>query len=121
MIFTKKVKKKMFSLPSLQCNLHVHVAEFFKITFFCHPCQTIVGGVSSCGDFGIYNFENFWMYYKGKNWTCTKGVDSSLPIQTGLWYLVAVTNNGTHVTGYANNQSSTVEVRGLFTRELNYF
>nr|XP_022345628.1 uncharacterized protein LOC111138107 [Crassostrea virginica] len=72
--------------------------------------RTIVGGVSSCGDFGIYNFENFWMYYKGKNWTCTKGVDSSLPIQTGLWYLVAVTNNGTHVTGYANNQSSTVEV-----------
>lgn len=71
-----------------------------------------------CRDFGIYNFENFWVYYRGRNWTCTKGVDTTLAIRTGQWYLVAISNNGTHVTGYANNHSVTVEVRisggGLF-------
>ncbi|XP_055995838.1 uncharacterized protein LOC125646492 [Ostrea edulis] len=73
--------------------------------------RTVVGGVSICRDFGIYHFENFWVYYKGKSWSCTKGVDTMLPIRVGEWYLVAVTNNGTHVTGYAGNHSATVEVQ----------
>ncbi|XP_061182724.1 uncharacterized protein LOC133191060 isoform X3 [Saccostrea echinata] len=73
--------------------------------------RTVIGGVASCKDFGIYHFENFWMYYKGKNWTCTKGLDTFVRIRVGQWYLVAVSNNGTHVTGYTNNHSTTVEVR----------
>nr|XP_034336472.1 uncharacterized protein LOC105332975 isoform X2 [Crassostrea gigas] len=76
--------------------------------------RTIVGGVGYCRDFGIYNFENFWVYYRGRNWTCTKGVDTTLAIRTGQWYLVAISNNGTHVTGYANNHSVTVEATPYF-------
>ncbi|XP_063423309.1 uncharacterized protein LOC134707479 isoform X1 [Mytilus trossulus] len=72
--------------------------------------RTIIGGVGDCLDYGIYHFENFWVYYKGTDSACTRGIDTGVRIQTGEWYLVAAIQNGTHVISYVNGKQSAVKV-----------
>ncbi|KAJ8307080.1 hypothetical protein KUTeg_015164 [Tegillarca granosa] len=42
---------------------------------------------------------------------CSRGIDSGVTVQNGKWYLVATTNNGTHVTIYVNGHTNTVKVK----------
>ncbi|XP_021366288.1 uncharacterized protein LOC110458731 [Mizuhopecten yessoensis] len=72
--------------------------------------RTIVGGVGGCRDFGLYQFENFWAYYRGQGSQshCTRGLSAVDHIQTGQWYLIASIKNATHVTIYVNGKLKSI-------------
>ncbi|KAL3836111.1 hypothetical protein ACJMK2_021563 [Sinanodonta woodiana] len=67
--------------------------------------RTIVGGTADCNDWGInLNDFSFRGYVNTNPASCSADLDtiSTPPVQVGLWYMVALVNNGTHAMAYVN-------------------
>lgn len=80
--------------------------------YLCGCCfQTIIGGVATCRDFGLYMQAGYFMaYYFPPGANCTSGLQAGT-YDMSKWYLLAVTSNGTHLTVYVNSvQQSQTQV-----------
>ena len=77
----------------------------YEILFHFPLNQTVVGGVQDCNDFGInLNSGTFRAFVKLSK-ECPRDMDAKKPlVSIGQWYMIAVTNNATHMLIYQNGE-----------------
>ncbi|KAK7495683.1 hypothetical protein BaRGS_00013130, partial [Batillaria attramentaria] len=77
--------------------------------------ETVTGGVMGCRDFGLYMQNGHFMaYYSPASGGCTAGLQGSA-YNLDQWYLLSVTNNGTHITLFTNGiQQAQTAVKPYF-------
>ncbi|XP_025084459.1 uncharacterized protein LOC112558294 isoform X1 [Pomacea canaliculata] len=77
--------------------------------------RTIIGGVATCRDFGLYMQAGYFMaYYFPPGANCTSGLQAGT-YDMSKWYLLAVTSNGTHLTVYVNSvQQNQTQIRPYY-------
>ena len=67
--------------------------------------QTVVGGVQDCNDFGFNLNSGTFRGFLKLSKECTRDLDAGKPlISIGQWYMIAVTNNATHMVIYQNGE-----------------
>ena len=64
----------------------------------------MVGGVSSCNDFGINQQYGTLRGYVRLSKECSNIFEAKEPISYHKWYMVAVTSNGSHILIFQNGE-----------------
>ena len=64
-----------------------------------------MGGVQGCNDFGFNLNSGTFRGFVKQSKQCTRDLDAGKPlISIGQWYMIAVTNNATHMVIYQNGE-----------------
>ena len=83
----------------------LHKNTFYIQSSFTCTTQTVVGGVQDCNDFGFNLNSGTFRGFLKLSKECTRDLDAGKPhITIGQWYMIAVTNNATHMVIYQNGE-----------------